>query len=202
MSKDENNKARDDKNQAHMKFEKGVVTKQQGVAWTTSPSVGTPPNTSGRSWEDQACKGRQALQRSNNQHRDPDAYPREKYPKCLLELVMLQLALNSCSFYSCCHLGYRQKGCNSVYLNSAEDKGSGKTDSLVQIVLSIYQDGGLCLQSQLLIIKSNHSNTHTSSKKVCVLRKICLSSVSSKKLFMSASQFALLSFISFSNCSN
>lgn len=57
MSKDENNKARDDKNQAHVKFEKGVVTKQQGVAWTTSPSVGTPPNTSGRSWEDQACKG-------------------------------------------------------------------------------------------------------------------------------------------------
>jgi len=50
---DENNKARDDSNQAQVKFERGVVTKQQGVPWTKSPSVSTPPNTLGRSGEEQ-----------------------------------------------------------------------------------------------------------------------------------------------------
>ena len=47
MSKDENNKARDDSNQAQVKFERGVVTKQQGVPWTKSPSVSISPNTLG-----------------------------------------------------------------------------------------------------------------------------------------------------------
>lgn len=57
MPKDESNKARDDSNQAQAEFKGEVVTKQQGVPLTKSPSVGTPPNPLGSSWEVQVCKG-------------------------------------------------------------------------------------------------------------------------------------------------
>ena len=69
MSEDENNKARDDSYQAQVKVERGLVTKQQGVPWTKSPSVSTPPNTLGRSGEEQ-----QTAQRSR-------CIPKREVPK-------------------------------------------------------------------------------------------------------------------------
>lgn len=62
MSENENNKARDDSNQAQVKFERGVVTKQQGVPWTKSPSVSISPNTLGRSGEElQSAQGSRCI---------------------------------------------------------------------------------------------------------------------------------------------
>ena len=53
-----------------------------------------------------------------------------------------------------------------------------------------------------MCIRDSIYTRNTSSKNVCVLRRMCFSSVSSRKFFFSASELAFTSFISFSSFSN
>ena len=48
----------------------------------------------------------------------------------------------------------------------------------------------------------SYFSSHTSSKNTCVFRRICFNSFSSNNPFFIASKLTLLSFISFSSCSN